>query len=161
MRAKIEGWKVPEGRKSRSGLMTHAEAADSLKVDEPAAEEIEQKTEFDRLAEDARCLVHRLLLELEMSTSHNQLILDTIDEETEHDRDGKRRYAMKQAVSLSRRASTLREITTALKVLAPKPEPAEKEDKNVPKGKKAKRLEEAEELSSEGIFGTPKLVVNG
>ena len=91
--------------------------------------------------------------ELSSTTTHIGEIEELIDEETAHDKDGRRRYAMKQAVSLSTRAGILKNLTLAAKTLA----------EAEPQGKKAQRQAAAVESSSSGIFAVPeapKLVVS-
>lgn len=100
-------------------------------------------------------LAHRLLGELDMSTSRQDEIEDAIYEETKDDENGRRRQLMLKAVSLPARAMTLKTLAQALAVL-------KEVDENAAQGKKAQRQQTANQAAS-GRFAPPappKLVVN-
>jgi hypothetical protein len=106
------------------------------------------------LVSRGRDLVARLFDELSASTTHRGEIENLIIDETRGDKDGRRRYAMMKAVSLSARAAVVKNLALAAKTLS---------DAAPTGGKKEETRDRAAVASKIGRFATPptppKLVV--
>jgi hypothetical protein len=103
----------------------------------------------EALGDRARGITGRLLDELDAVTAHAGELEDMICAE---ESDPRRRQALLKAVSLSERASTLKNLATTMKTL---------NEASAPDGKKAERQRNAEEVASK--FGTrqpPRLVAD-
>lgn len=105
------------------------------------------------IAERGRGLVARMLDELDATTAHIGELEEMIEDVTAGDRDGRRRDGMMNAISLSGRAKTLKELATAFKTI---------NEASAPQGKKAAAQERAREVAGGSRFrpvGTPALKV--
>jgi hypothetical protein len=152
-RAKAEQWsRCARPDVVHTGNVSPAEAAgDALRPGILDAATIDPKV----LVSQGRELVGRMLDELSASTTHRGEIETLIIEDTRDDKDGRRRYAMMKAVSLSARAAVVKNLATAAKILS---------DAAPGGGKREEAKGRAALASKTGRFATPpmppKLVVN-
>jgi hypothetical protein len=103
----------------------------------------------EALGDRARGITGRLLDELDAVTAHAGELEDMICQE---EGDPRRRQALLKAISLSERASTLKNLATTMKTL---------NEAAAPDGKKAERQKNAEEVASKfGMRSPPRLVAD-
>src|SRR5712671_4103560 len=119
--------------------------------EEQAPPDIDQLT-IENAIYRQKCLLARLMHELETSTSHIGQMKKWIIEGTKDDRSLSRRRAMYQAVSMGKRTVMLKDATIALKNLCE----IEGMSGIKPRGKKATIEAEAQALSKQ-IFETPDM----
>lgn len=103
----------------------------------------------DELVQQGRELAGRMLSELDAVTSHGSELEEMIFTE---ESDPRRRQALMRALSLSERATTLKNLTAAMKTLL---------ESGAPQGKKAERDEAAKGVGGKfGVRQPPRLVVD-
>ena len=149
-RARAEGW-PPRPEKVRKVAKCEPPVR-TTPVPKPATPEAAAKAaDAGEIANVGRGLVHRMLDELDGVTTNIGELEELILVETSSDPNTKRRDAMFRAVSLGGRASTLKELATALKTL---------NEASAPQGKKAAAQDKANAVA--GRFrpmGPPALKV--
>jgi transposase-like protein len=74
-------------------------------------------TDVATLVRRGRGVIHRMIDELDATTSHLSEMEQAIEDETADDTNGKRRAAMFNAISLPTRSGAVRNLATALKTL--------------------------------------------
>jgi hypothetical protein len=103
----------------------------------------------DDLVQQGRDIAGRMLSELDAVTTHGAELEEMIFSEESNPR---RRQALIRALSLSERATTLKNLTSAMKTLA---------EAGAPQGKKAERDEAAKGVGGKfGVRQPPRLVVD-
>lgn len=129
-RAKAEGWERPVRTANRR----------EPERSPPPPPPIDPAVPLDAvtIADGGRGLVVRMLDELDVVTSRRGELEDMIIEATDSDDGDARRDAMMRAIGLGSRATTLKTLATALKVLNETAAPAQ--------GKKAAQQSRAEEI---------------
>ncbi|MBL0374025.1 hypothetical protein JJB09_18550 [Rhizobium sp. KVB221] len=141
-RAKADGWTRKEAPKGPFQELREQRAV-SIEIIPPASVKPED------LSDRGRAIAARMMDELEAVTAHVGDLEDMIcDEES----DPRRRQALLKAISLGERASTLKNLSTAIKTL---------NEAATPEGKKAQKQAAAEKVG--GRFAAPsapKLVVS-
>jgi hypothetical protein len=151
-RAKAEGW----SRATRPDVVHTGNVSPAIAAGDALTPGLVEAAETDPrlLVSQGRDLVGRMLDELSASTTHRGEIETLIIEATRDDKDGRRRYAMMKAVSLSARAAVVKNLATAAKILS---------DAAPVAGKKEEAKDRAERASKSGRFATPptppKLIV--
>lgn len=106
-------------------------------------------TDPDDLVQQGRDIAGRMLSELDAVTSHGSELEEMIFTE---ESDPRRRQALMRALSLSERATTLKNLTAAMKTLA---------EAGAPQGKKAEREAAAKGVGGKfGVRQPPRLVVD-
>jgi len=149
-RAKAEGW-IRKPRPDVSHAPTPSPAAAELTVSPTLAAAIDVDPKV--LIRQGRDLTHRLMDELDATTSHVGELEEAIAAYTADDKDGQRRFAMLKAVGLPTRANVLKTLALAAKTLA-----------EAAPGKKEEAKEAAATAAKSGRFAMqptpPKLVVD-
>lgn len=141
-RAKSEGWEKGEQAKPRQPIPPKEDR--QTIVVPPRADSQATVEPMDKTIE----LAERMLGELDATSMMLDEIEDLIYQETEDDRDPRRRNAMLKAVSLPTRATTLKTIQQTL---------AAAKESQKPSGKKAEREEQAKGVAQNTTrFAAPK-----
>lgn len=146
-RAKKEGWTVdPEvvrTEKVRTPIEVRTSADFTSKTEVPKPEDIVGR---------GHNLIHRLLDELDATTTYQGELLSMIEQE---DDDEKRRSALRRAIDLPNRSNVIKSLANAFKTF---------NEAQAVDGKKARRQNDAEELAkSDGKYGVrrgPRLAVS-
>lgn len=133
-KAKAEGWQrdltekvreavrtklVRELSGSQNGSQEQREANDREIVEETSDRGVALVRSHQKSLARGHGIVMKLLAELEEATDDRVEIEEAIEQETEADRDPKRRNQMLRAVNLGSRAATVRELSMAIKNLIP------------------------------------------
>ena len=158
-RAKAEQWKRPGGfTKPSGGAVSRSSAAGSgRQMDQPGRVRLQGADPgavsttpalsgadgHKAIVSRGRDLVDRLMDELSATTAHVGEIEEMIEVDTAGDKDGRRRYAMMQAVTLSTRAGILKNLALAAKTLA-----------DAAPGKREERADAAKQ-AAKGAFAVP------
>ncbi len=139
-KAKAEGW---ERKAKPEGPFAQAKAQRTVTAEIIPPPSVKPEDLGDR----ARGIAGRMLDELDSVTSHAGELEDMICTE---ESDPRRRQALLKALSLSERASTLKNLATAMKTL---------NEAAAPDGKKAERQRAAEGVANKfGMRQAPRLV---
>jgi hypothetical protein len=105
----------------------------------------------DRIIDQGRSLIARMIEELDVVTSLSGELEELIGQETAEDRSSNRREGMLRAIGLGARSATMKNLATAAKTLS--------EINGLPQGKKAAQEQKAEASRFEPM-ATPKLVIS-
>jgi hypothetical protein len=139
-KAKAENWQRPPDDKPSGG---HAKNLPVVAAVFPPVD-----TDAATLVKRGRGVIHRMIDELDATTSHLGELEDQIEAETAGDENGKRREALYKAVSLPMRSGAMRNLATALKTLAETPVGA-----GAGGGKKAAAAEAAKTAGADSEWG--------
>lgn len=124
-RAKAEGWtrdlaKAVRQEVSNRLVSTEVSSANAQEaVDTAAARGVELVRQHRKSLSRAQSIIEKLLFELERGTDNIEEIEDAIEQETQDDKDSKRRNMMLKAVSLPTRASTAAALSLTIKNIIP------------------------------------------